>query len=212
MEEKLTICRSAIRSFVNDLDSRDDIFLFAFSESAYPLAPPTTDQATLLSNLSRLHAFGRTAIYDSINEGLSMLSKGCYPTKALFLITDGMDNSSSNHLETIVTRASKANVPIYSIGIGNHAASGSFFGFRVSNDSEAVDTKALSTLANDTGGQTFLVTLADKGEALTQTASTIADKINNRYIVGFVGDGSTNQLHFEAPGHKGFKFKILTQD
>jgi Ca-activated chloride channel family protein len=118
MEEKLAICRSAIRSFVNDLDSRDDIFLFAFSERAYLLVPPATDQATLLSNLSRLHAFGRTAIYDSINEGLSMLSKSCYPTKTLFLITDGMDTSSSNHLETIVARASKANVPIYSIGIG----------------------------------------------------------------------------------------------
>ena len=132
MDEKLAFCRSAIRSFINDLDSRDELFLFAFSDRAYLLSEPTTDHAALLGNLSRLYAFGKTAIYDSINAGLSMLSKGCYPSKALFLITDGMDNSSSNHLETIVARASKATVPIYSIGIGNPAASGSFLGFRVS--------------------------------------------------------------------------------
>ncbi len=171
MDEKLAICRSAIRSFVNDLDSRDDLFLFAFSNLAYLLAEPTTDHAALLRNLSRLYAFGKTAIYDSLNEGLSMLSKGCYPSKALFLITDGMDTSSSNHLETIVARASKASVPIYSIGIGNPNATGTFLSFKVSNDSEAVDTKALSTLANETGAETHLVTLADKGESLNQTAA-----------------------------------------
>ncbi len=212
MEKKLAICRSAITSFVNDLDSRDDLFLFAFSNRAYLLAEPTTDHAALLRNLSRLYAFGKTAIYDSINEGLSMLSKGCYPSKALFLITDGMDTSSSNHLETIVARASKAKVPIYSVGIGNPGATGTFLTFQVSNESEAVDTKALSTLANDTGGETFLVTLADKGEALKQAVSAIADKINNQYIVGFIGDGSANQLRLETANYKGIKLKVLTED
>ena len=74
------------------------------------------------------------------------------------------------------TAASKAKVPIYSIGIGNpNARVGSFLTF-TTTDREAVDTKALSKLANDTGGQTFLVTLADKGDALKRAATSIAAK------------------------------------
>ena len=109
-----------------------------------------------------LHAYGRTAIYDTIADGLTMLSRGCYSTKALLVITDGMDTASHASLDETAAAASKAKVPIYSIGIGDpNARVGSFLTF-TTTDREAVDTKALSTFANDTGGQTFLVTLADQ--------------------------------------------------
>lgn len=141
-----------------------------------------------------------------------MLSKGCYPRKALFVITDGMDNASRASLDTTIARASQARVPIYSIGIGNpNVHAGSFLGF-TSNDMETVDTKALSQLANATGGETFVVTLNDSGQAFKHAAGAIADNINGQYIVGFVGDGSTNQLRLEAPSHKQIEFRILSHD
>jgi hypothetical protein len=57
-----------------------------------------------------------------------------------------------------------------------------------------------------------LVTLSDNGKALEQAGATIASKINNHYTVGFVGDGSTNQLRFQSLKHKELKFKIVTPD
>ena len=141
-----------------------------------------------------------------------MLSHGCYPTKALLVITDGMDTASRANLDETATAASKAKVPIYSIGIGNPKAQiGSFLTF-TTTDREAVDTKALSKLANDTGGETFLVTLADKGDALKRVATAIAGQINSQYIVGFVGDGSTNQLRFELPSRKDLKLRLIHRD
>ncbi len=71
-----------------------------------------------------------------------------------------------------------------------------------------MDTKALTVLAADSGGETFVVTLDDKGTALKQAATAIAGKIGNHYVVGFVGDGSTNQLRVEAPSQKDVVFKI----
>ena len=211
MEEKLAVCRTAITAFVNDLDPRDDVFLFAFSDRPYLLAPFSTNHTELINNLSMLHAYGRTAIYDTIADGLTMLSRGCYSTKALLVITDGMDTASHASLDETAAAASKAKVPIYSIGIGDpNARVGSFLTF-TTTDREAVDTKALSTFANDTGGQTFLVTLADQGGALKRTANAIAATINGQYIVGFVGDGSTNQLRFESPNHKELKLKVIPQ-
>lgn len=37
MDQKLPICRSSIADFVNDLDPRDDAFLFAFSNRPFCL-------------------------------------------------------------------------------------------------------------------------------------------------------------------------------
>ena len=167
------LAATAISAFVTDLDPRDDVFLFAFSDRPYLLAPFSINHTELIHNLSMLHAYGRTAIYDTIADGLTMLSHGCYPTKALLVIADGMDTASAKNLATVAGVAAKANVPIYSIGIGDpNARAGSFLTF--TQDSEAVDTKALSTFANDTGGQTFLVTLADNGSTLKQTANATA--------------------------------------
>ncbi|MGO9059087.1 MAG: vWA domain-containing protein [Candidatus Binataceae bacterium] len=105
-----------ITAFVNHLDPRDEVFLLAFSDRPYLLAPLGTDHTELIHNLSILHAYGRTAIYDTITDGLTMLSHGCYPTKALLVITDGMDTASRANLDETATAASKAKVPIYSIG------------------------------------------------------------------------------------------------
>jgi VWFA-related protein len=218
MVDKLAISRNVIRSFVKDLNPCDDLFLLAFSDRAFPLSQLTTDRAELIRNLSFFHAYGKSAVYDTINTGLGMLSKGSHTAKALFLVTDGIDSSSSNRLDAVSIRASKANVPIYSIGIGtfrinsqgwNNAFSRPFL---MTMDSEAVDTNVLSTLAKDTGGETFLATLAAKDESLELAAAAIADRINNHYTVGFVGDGSTNQLRLQSLKHKELKFKIVTPD
>jgi hypothetical protein len=83
-----------------------------------------------------------------------------------------------------------------------------YFSLTNAPELSAVDTKALVTLANQTGGETFLVPLDDKGDSLKRAATAIANKIGNQYIVGFIGDGSTNQLRIEASQHKEMIFKI----
>jgi hypothetical protein len=133
-------------------------------------------------------------------------------------MTDGIDTASSSSLSQVMDEAREVKVPIYSIGIGGSTATfqaanssyirGPLYGFHSSSDLESVDAKTLDTLAKATGGQSFLVALDDKGESLKMAATAIAANIGNRYIVGFIGDGSTNQLRIESPQHKEMVFKI----
>ena len=49
-----------------------------------------------MSRLALLHAYGRTALYDVILDGLIMVARGRYDKKALLVVTDGMDTASSS--------------------------------------------------------------------------------------------------------------------
>lgn len=58
---------------------------------------------------------------------------------------------------------------------------------------------------------TFLVAIGDNGKALKQAANAIARDIGNHYIVGFVGDGTTDQLRFELANRPRVTIKIDTK-
>jgi len=208
MDPKLPLCRIALKAFIDDLNPSDEISLFAFSERQFLLAKWTTDHAAVIQRLAVLHAYGRTALYDSLSHVLAYLSESNMRRKAILLITDGIDDASHINLEHVEDLARKMNVPIYSIGVGNPNAHPPSFFAPKAGITEAFDTKPLTSLAKETGGETFVVTLDDKGAALSHTTAAIAGKIGSQYEVGFIGDGSTSQLRFEAPDRRELIFKI----
>lgn len=234
MQPKLPICQAALEGFVNDLGPSDELFLLTFSDHVLVLVPPTADHARVIKSLSPLHAWGRTALYDSLIQAMRTVSKSCAKTKAIVLLTDGMDTASSASLKDTEEISRNTNVPIYSIGIGNpnaapmvmgmnsYPGTGTVMGMGVNRYTaggispsptivdDRVDTRALDDLARDSGGQAYTVDLANNGKVLKQITSAIAAKIGNQYIVGFIGDGSTSQLRVEAPGKNGLTFQILT--
>lgn len=213
MWRKLPICRAAIKSFMDDLDPSDKIFLLSFSDHVLVLAKPTTDHARIIKSLHRLHALGRTALYDSVIQALQTFSSSCTKTKAIVLLTDGMDNASSSTLKDTVDLARKTSVPIYSIGIGNTNWADLKTQMMLSTGTgsmsdDRVDGRALNDLSENTGGKIFIVNLIRRSETVKQATAAIANKIGNQYVVGFIGDGSTAQLRIEAPMDKGLALRI----
>ncbi len=88
MQPKIPQARAAIAEFVRDLNPRDDVFLFAFSDKPFLLQPFTTNHAAVTSRLALLHAYGRTALslHDVILDGLIMVARGRYDKKALLVV------------------------------------------------------------------------------------------------------------------------------
>src|SRR5262249_30022126 len=158
MEPKIVQARRAISQFLQDLNDKDDVFLFAFSTHPFLLQPFTTDKGLVMDRLRLLHAFGETSIFDTVLLGLKMVKKGKYDKKALLLVTDGMDNTSLATLDQVTDAARRAGVLIYSIGIGDPNASDSLITigpFVVAGGGiERVDGKTLHTLSNETGAKT----------------------------------------------------------
>jgi Ca-activated chloride channel family protein len=205
MAPKIPQARAAISEFVNDLNSRDDVFLFAFSSSPFLLQPFTTNHELLISRLSLLYAQGETAIFDTIIDGLLMVRRGRWDKKALLVVTDGQDNASAWGLEDVVSRARQMGVLIYSIGIGNPNASIVFgpLGF-ITGDNDLVDARTLDALSTETGAKTYLLRTMGDGAAMREDCAAISRELREQYTVGFTAPdparGGYRNLRVDVPG------------
>jgi Ca-activated chloride channel homolog len=218
MQPKIPQARAAIAQFVNDLNPRDDVFLVAFSDRPFELVGFTTDHDAVLERLGLLHAYGRTALYDVIMDGLLTVARGRYDKKALLVVTDGMDTASHlASIEQVVEEARRLGVLVYSIGIGNPNASASPFipflmPFTGGGEEERVDAQTLNTLSGETGAKTFIVARVGDGEALRNACEQITLELREQYTVGFVAPdsevGGYRSLRVEVPEHPDMDVRV----
>src|SRR5271167_424346 len=75
MTPKIPQARAAIAEFLRDLNDKDDVFLFAFSSHPFLLQPFTVNHDLVMRRLALLHAYGQTALFDVIMEGLQMVAR-----------------------------------------------------------------------------------------------------------------------------------------
>jgi Ca-activated chloride channel family protein len=215
MTPKLPQAEAAIEQFVNTLGPQDDVFLFAFSNKPYQLQPLTNDHQALIKRLPLLHAYGQTALFDTIKQGVSEVQQSHNQRKVLLVITDGMDNTSSSTADEVVQAAKSSGVLVYSIGIGNankpapgqNVAIGPFvLGM---DDVEHVDAITLSRLAGANGGKSYIIQKVGDGEALKRDCAEIADDLHQRnsYAIGFVAHTPANYapttipIDLQVPAH-----------
>jgi Ca-activated chloride channel family protein len=126
----------------------DRIALILFGTKAYVQVPFTQDLATaeLLLEQTQVGMAGQqTAIGDAIGLAIKTFEKSTAKQKLLILLTDGNDTASRVPPEHAADIARQNGVVIYTIGVGDPAASGE----------NRVDLGALQTVASITGGQFF---------------------------------------------------------
>jgi VWFA-related protein len=213
MDPKLRQAKAAITQFVNDMNPRDDIFLYAFSSSPFFLQLFTTNHDLVLRRLVLLYPQGETALYDVIIDGLLMLKRGCQVRKALFVITDGSDNASGWSKEQMLNVAQRLRFPIYSMGIGDTSFHDNrnfpLFGRSSVSDSHSVDMQTLEEIAQVTGAKTYNVRETENSDQLKKEAAAIASAIGNRYAAGFVATiAGGNSLRLEIGNHPGAVVKL----
>jgi Ca-activated chloride channel homolog len=216
MEPKLMQARTAITEFVNDLNPRDDVFLFAFSSQPFLLQPFTTDHQAVIGRLSLLYAQGETAIFDTIIDGLLMVRHGRWDKKALLVVTDGQDNASEQNLQQVIAYARQIGVLIYSIGIGNSNVDASSFGFGplglglIAQD--AVDARTLEMLSTETGAKTFLLRTIGDGRAMREDCASISRELREQYTLGFLasdpGRGGYRNVRVDVPGRPDDRVRV----
>jgi VWFA-related protein len=214
MTPKLPQARAAIEQFVTALNPQDEVFLFAFSTRPFQLQPLTTDHNALIRRLPLLHAYGQTALFDTIGAGISEAQQSHNRRKVLLVITDGMDNASSSTADDVVRAARSSGVLVYSIGIGdpNAPPGGSVVvgPFLVGGDDiEHVDAVTLSRLASANGSKSYIIQSAGDGAALKKACEEIAGDLHDphSYAIGFVAHTPANYapttipIALQVPGH-----------
>ena len=194
---------------------KDDVFLFAFSDRPYLLQAFTTNHYLVMSKLALLHAYGQTALYDAILDGLLMVSHGRWDKKALLVLTDGMDNVSQSSLAQVVYEARRMKVLIYSIGIGNPNSGGGGFAFGpfiFGGDMDRVDAKTLRTLSVQTGARTFVLGEVGDGALLRRDMTDISQELREQYTLGFEAPDPKRtgyrRLSVEIPTHPDYSVRV----
>ena len=188
MVDKIEGVQDAVAHFANTTNPEDDIFLIRFSSSVELVQDFTSDRAQLRRAIGSLYAQGSTALYEAIVEGLEHLRAGKHKKKALLVITDGNDTSSSVGMQETIGTARQSEAIVYALGIG-HGERGSFghlpFGL---GHEDLVSIEALRAIAEPTGGRAVLLEgeLHRKGvDRIDQAALQVSAELRNQYTIGY---------------------------
>lgn len=119
MRSKIQTATAAIDRFLRTLGPADDIFLMSFAGKPKLEQNFTNDRNKISKSLRKVQLASRTALYDSIEQGISKIRDGKHPKKALLLVTDGQDTSSSISLEQAIDDVRQSRVLVYCLGIGS---------------------------------------------------------------------------------------------
>lgn len=122
--------KTALESFVRNMNDGTTVSLVAFNDSARPLTELTQDKALLLSEISALSSGGGTNITSGIEAGIESLSPAP-GGKIMLLMTDGQSNVDFS----VVSEANEKGIVIHTIGFGS------------------VNDSLLEQIAEQTGGQ-----------------------------------------------------------
>lgn len=185
---KLEDARRAARQVLSVLrldneSAADQAAVFSFDIGLQYLQPFTADPGAIESALSRVAPYGQTSLYDAIAQTARRVADagaGDRRSRAVIVLTDGVDTSSELKPEQVAGIASAIDVPVYVLTVvspldhpgGKEAVEGP----------SALDAEVLRDLSRWTGGELF-ITSAPAHESLA--ARQIVDELRHQYVLAF---------------------------
>jgi len=171
MREKRDKVNKAAINLVRSSNPQDQVFVVNFNDEYYLDQAFTSDINKLREALEKVEARGGTALYDAIVASSDYMKKNArLQKKVLFVVTDGEDNASRESLEEAVRRLQEENGPtVYAIGL-------------LGEEKARRARRALETIAQRTGGISFLPRTLDEVDEISRT---VAHDIRNQYTIGY---------------------------
>ena len=201
MQDKLRTAVVAIDKFIRSIHQDDDIFLMTFSGRTNLRQDFTNDRDKLSKALRNIQAVGSTSLYDALRDGLGKIQTGEHQKRAILLLTDGRDTSSSTAFPEIVQRVRESELLVYALGISpvTYADPSEHIPFSwppvprgtvrrpMSGTRDSVDMHVLETLGTESGGRAFLLSdvLVGGSNNIENVLSEIAAELRSQYTLGF---------------------------
>jgi Ca-activated chloride channel homolog len=176
MGPKLARSRAAVSEFLRTANSEDEFLLVTFNDHAQLLTSFTSRIEEIQNRMAYMQSRGRTALLDAIYLALHEMKNGRHARKAIFIISDGGDNSSRYSYRQVRNYIREADVQIYSIGILEPPST------RGRTPEELAGPALLEEIAQQTGGRLYEV---DDLVRLPDIASKIGAALRNEYLLGY---------------------------
>lgn len=163
--------RAAIDFLENIITPRDRCFALAFSDRPQLLMPRTSDVGAVAERVQDLVASGSTSLHDAIVTSLYYY-RGIRGRRALVVLSDGEDTSSSLGFAEALEYAKRSGVAVFTIGL------------RIGKLQVGIRRK-LENLAEQTGGRTFYISEAAE---LFTVYDEIEAELRSQYLVAYTSD------------------------
>lgn len=183
---KIAMARRAFDSVLSQLRQGDDeAALFTFDSALHERQDFTGDVAKLQNALSNFQPFGTTSLYDATASTARRLADRSGARKAIIVLTDGIDTSSSLTASEVSGLASSIDVPVYVVATVPSLDQRLMI--------EATDRRGrsgavdLRDLAEWTGGR--LIFASTFGEATTVAANLVTE-LRQQYVLAIEAAGA----------------------
>jgi VWFA-related protein len=179
MGPRMSLARAMLTQLGSGLhEGRDEAALFTFDASLHEDLPFTSSPRRLAGALGSADPFGTTSLYDAIAHTARLLQARPAGRRAIVVLTDGIDTSSSMSASEVSSLASSIDVPVYVVGTVPR------IDHQLYLDRSSARTSAsagdLRDLASWTGGDLLWVT-ADADAALR--AQAILSELRHQYVM-----------------------------
>jgi len=160
---------AAALSFVRKGNADDETFIVHFDDTAR-LNLDFTDSIPLLENaLAVMKPYGQTAIYDAVILALDHMEHARHTKRAILLITDGVDNSSTHTLSEAIEATKRAHVAVYTVGL-----------LSASGGQKAEDS--LIRISEASGGRAFFPLNVEDAQTAMER---VAHDLREQYTLGY---------------------------
>jgi Ca-activated chloride channel family protein len=177
MKGSAALERAALDAFADSFDSEDDVFALIVASNPHVLNRGADVRATA-DALRREPVGGETALCDTIDSALKLSRQSERLRRALFVISDGMDNHSRLTRTGVLRTAAESDTQIYAIAVA--ASRPGLKGVQLAEVQRGL--AFLDDLAAQTGGIAARVWYSGH---VTAAVTRIARAIRNQYVIGY---------------------------
>ena len=170
MKKRMDRSIAAIQQFLNNTARGDEYFLIKFADRASLVQGFTSDPADITGQLSSIQPDGWTALLDAIYLGVQQMKSARHARRALFVLTDGGDNSSRYTESEMINLIRESDVRVYAIGLFERP-------------------HFLERIAAESGGKAYL---AHNLKDLPETVDRLSDELRNQYVLGYYSNNPEN--------------------
>jgi VWFA-related protein len=176
---KMAMARQAFATLLSQLrDGHDEVALFTFDSALHERQPFTSDLTRLKGSLDDFEPFGSTSLYDATAATARRLADRSATHKAIIILTDGIDTSSTLTAAEVSGLASSIDVPVYIVATVPSIDEATMM--EAAERAQPSGSADLRDLAEWTGGQ--LVFSRNFVEA-TVVAARLLDELRQRYVL-----------------------------
>jgi VWFA-related protein len=183
---KLEGARAAVSALVEQKIPGDDFALFVFAEGAVrEVISFTEDSARVVSAVQGIKPFGKTAFFDALAKMPDKSLLGKNGSRAIILLTDGIDNASELSRDDLAALLEGVDVPVYPIGLRSPSAP--VFPAPGQTVEALLNLEILGHVARVTGGRLSIV---DDASRLPDSIRLIEKDLRTQYLLGFTAAGT----------------------